>query len=206
MTAARPAELLAGVDRPPRPPRRRFRLSRITAVTFLALFLLGVAKGAAAYAHRSLVPEPHAGGTNAITIHVLLAIAAVAVVTAVELRRSRQPGGRGPSPWAAPFSATALRRLARTVGFARGLSLASAARVLVTVPLLLILAYTPFRLGAQVIGGLDPNATVNAWGGPTYAGAFLAHWLDGIVGFYAAAFLLGRVLLPAAEQDHNHSE
>jgi hypothetical protein len=51
------------------------------------------------------------------------------------------------------------------------------------------------RLGAQVIGGLDPNATVNAWGGPSYLGALLAHWLDGIVGFYVAAFLLSRLLL-----------
>lgn len=46
--------------------------------------------------------------------------------------------------------------------------------------------------------GLDPNATVNAWGGPTYLGALLAHSLDAMVGFYAAAFLLGRLLLPAA--------
>lgn len=50
----------------------------------------------------------------------------------------------------------------------------------------------------QITGGLDPNATVNAWGGPTYLGALLAHYLDGIIGFYAAAFLLNRILLPAS--------
>jgi len=43
--------------------------------------------------------------------------------------------------------------------------------------------------------GLDPNSTVNARGGPTYAGALLAHWLDCLVGFYVAAFLLGRLLV-----------
>jgi hypothetical protein len=71
------------------------------------------------------------------------------------------------------------------------------ARVAATVPLVLLLAYAPFRLGAQLIGGLDPNATVNAWGGPSYLGALLAHWLDGLVAFYAAAFLLSRLLLRA---------
>jgi hypothetical protein len=31
--------------------------------------------------------------------------------------------------------------------------------------------------------------------GPSYLGALLAHWLDGIAGFYAAALLLSRLLL-----------
>ena len=70
-----------------------------------------------------------------------------------------------------------------------------------TVPLVLVLLYAPFRMGAQIVGGLDPNATVNAWGGPTYLGALLAHWLDGVAGFYAAAFLLSQLLLPAAAED-----
>jgi len=61
--------------------------------------------------------------------------------------------------------------------------------------LVLVLLYAPYRMGAQVIGGLDPNSTVNAWGGPTHAGALLAHWLDCTIGFYVAAFLLGRLLV-----------
>lgn len=63
-------------------------------------------------------------------------------------------------------------------------------------PLVLVLLFTPFRMGMQISGGLDPNATVNAWGGPTYLGALLAQYLDNIVSFYAA-FLLSRLLLPA---------
>jgi hypothetical protein len=197
MTAGGHAERLEHAGgRPEGSQRHPYRLSRLTAAASLVLFLLGLAKGATAYRHRSTVPEPHAVGTNAITIQVLLAIAAVAVVAAVELRRSRLAGGRGPSPWTAPFSAAAIARLGRTFRFARGLSLPNVARALLTVPLLLVLAYVPFRLGTQIIGGFDPNATVNAWGGPTYLGALLAHWLDGLVGFYAAAFLLGWVLLP----------
>jgi len=69
------------------------------------------------------------------------------------------------------------------------------------VPLVLVLLYTPFRMAMQITGGLDPNQTVNAWGGPTYLGALLAHYLDAIIGFYAAASLLNLVLLPAAA-DH----
>jgi hypothetical protein len=71
------------------------------------------------------------------------------------------------------------------------------ARAAAAVPLVLVLLFTPFRMGMQISGGLDPNATVNAWGGATYLGALLAHYLDNIVSFYAAAFLLSRLLLPA---------
>ena len=182
-----------------RPENPRYRLSRLSATVFLALFLTGIAEGAAQYTRRSPVLERHVAGTNAITIHVLLAIAAAAAVISIQARRSRQPARRRHSPWAAPFSASALARLSRTIRFAHGLSLQNLARVMATVPLVLVLLYTPLRMGAQIVGGLDPNATVNAWGGPTYPGALLAHWLDGIAGFYIAAFLLSQLLLPAAE-------
>jgi hypothetical protein len=157
-------------------------------------FLLGIAEGAVAYAHRSLVLARHAAGTNAITIHLILAAAAAAVVIAVQLRRSGPRARGGPSPWAAPFSGQAASRLLRAL---RPRSAAAAARAVPVALLTLILLYCPCRLGAQVIGGLDPNATVNAWGGPSYAGALLAHGLDGVLIFFAGAFLLSR-LLPAA--------
>lgn len=179
-------------------PHRRYRLSRRSGPAFLALFLIGVAGGAVAYARRLAVSASHVAGSNAVTIHVVLAIAAIAVVAGVQAGRARRPGRRGPSPWAAPFSARAVARLGRTIRLAGGPSLPALARAIATVPLVLVLLYAPFRMGEQVIGGLDPNATVNAWGGPTYAGALLAHWLDCIVGFYAAAFLLSLLLLPAA--------
>ena len=162
------------------------------------LFALGIAKGAVEYARRSSVPEAHAPGTNAILVHVLLAVAVVVLVIAVQVRRAGRPGERGTSPWAAPFSARAAARLGRTLRFAHGLSFKNVARFVATVLLVLVVAYAPARMGAQVIGGLDPNSTVNAWGGPTYIGAMLAHYLDALVGFYAVCFLLGRLLLPAS--------
>jgi hypothetical protein len=178
----------------PRPENRRSPVSRLSGTVFLALFIFGIAEGAVGYLRRSPVMERHVAGTNAITVHVALGIAAAVTVISIQAWRWRRPSLRGHSPWAAPFSADALARLGRTIRFDRGLSLTNLARVAATVPLVLLLAYAPFRLGAQVIGGLDPNATVNAWGGPSYLGALLAHGLDGIVGFYAAAFLLSRLL------------
>jgi len=182
-----------------RSARPRWRLSRFTTIALLALFALGIAKGAVAYARRSPIREAHVAGTNAILIHVLLAVAVAALVIVVQLRRARRPGDPGPSPWAAPFSARAVARLARTFRFAGGFSFLNLGRALIAVLLVLVAAYAPARMGAQVIGGLDPNNTVNAWGGPTYIGAMLAHYLDAAIGFYAACFLLSRVLLPAAD-------
>lgn len=178
------------------------RLSRLSVTVFCLLFAAGLAEGAAEYARRSHKIEQHVAGTNAITVHVLIAAAAAAAVISIQARRSRRPARqRGPSPWTAPFSATAASRLRRTIRLAGGLSLPDLARAVAAVPLLLVCLYTPFRMGMQITSGLDPNATINAWGGPTYPGALLAHYLDGTVGFYAAAFLLSRLLLPAATAD-----
>jgi hypothetical protein len=169
----------------------RMRVSRLTIPVLAAAFLIGLAKGAVAYSRRSATLEPHVAGTNAITIHLVLAIVAAATVIAIQVRRWRHPGQRGPSPWTAPFSSNAVARMNRAIRLSRG---AAVARLLPIALLILVLLYAPYRMGAQLIGGLDPNATVNAWGGPSYAGALLAHWLDCILAFYAAAFLLGRLL------------
>jgi hypothetical protein len=197
MTAAAQTEQVERVGLRARRPG--IRLSRFTVGALLVLFLIGIAKGAVEFARRSTVTEPHAAGTNAILTHVLIAVAVAAIVLVVQVRRARRPGGRGPSPWAAPFSARAAGRLGRTLRFAAGPSVKNVARALATVLLVLVVAYVPARMGAQVIGGLDPNNTVNAWGGPSYVGAMLAHYLDALVGFYAACFLLGRLLLPASD-------
>lgn len=184
----------------------RYRLSPSTAAVFAVLLMAGAAGGAAEYARRSPKIEQQVAGTNAITVHVVLAAVAAAVVIGIQARRSRQPAPqRGPSPWAAPFSATGASRLRQTIRLAAGLSLPNLARAVVAVALVLVLLYTPFRMGMQITGGLDPSQTVNAWGGPTYPGALLAHYLDCIIGFYTAAFLLSRLLLPTTAPDRSVS-
>jgi hypothetical protein len=170
------------------------RPSRLTVPVLAAAFAAGLAKGAADYSVRSRVVEHHVAGTNAIMVHIALAIAAAVVVLAIQLLRLRSDGQRGPTPWLAPFSASAVARLRQTFLRSPG---AAAVRALPVALLIVVVLYAPFRMGAQVIGGLDPNATVNAWGGPSYAGALLAHWLDCVIGFYVAAFLLSRLLVPS---------
>jgi hypothetical protein len=38
----------------------------------------------------------------------------------------------------------------------------------------------------QVLGALDLNFCVNAWGGPSCLGASLAHWMDAFIIFFAS--------------------
>ncbi|MCU1378031.1 MAG: hypothetical protein JWN29_1014, partial [Acidimicrobiales bacterium] len=64
--------------------------------------------------------------------------------------------------------------------------------------LFVVTLFCPFRAGQQVLAGLDHNFVVDAWGGPSYLGAALAHWLDLALLFYGLtglmAWLGGRVL------------
>jgi hypothetical protein len=151
---------------------------------------VGLASGVVSYEHRSPVIAQRTVNAMANEIEIGVAIAAAAVVVAIQLWRSRNPGRRGPSPWFAPFSSRAAARVSRTFRSSAG---AAALRALPAVLLILAMLYMPWRMGSVLTGAFDPNAVVNAWGGPTLIGAVAAHWLDGIIGFYAAAFLLGRL-------------
>ena len=66
--------------------------------------------------------------------------------------------------------------------------------------LLYLLLWEPFRAAMQVFAALAPSWTANAWGGPTYWGASLAHWLDGYLLFYGSALLLHLVLVQPRER------
>jgi hypothetical protein len=166
------------------------RLSRLSISAFVAAFVVGLASGAVSYAHRSPVIEQRTVNATANEIEIGVAIAAAAVVVAVQLWRSRNPGRRGPSPWSAPFSARAAARVGRAFRSSPG---AAALRAAPMALLILVMLYSSWRMGSVLTGAFDSNAVVNAWGGPTFTGAVLAHWMDGIIGFYAAAFLVGRL-------------
>jgi hypothetical protein len=83
-------------------------LAAPTLVALIALSLLGVAKGANSYAHRSPVVETHVPGTNAIVPHVCIAAGFLLLTIFVELRRRHRSR---PSPWTAPFLRHAWSRL-----------------------------------------------------------------------------------------------
>jgi hypothetical protein len=61
--------------------------------------------------------------------------------------------------------------------------------VLASVAAVALLLVT-LRAGEQVFAVFDADFTRDAWGGPTYLGASLAHWLDGIYIFYACTVVL----------------
>lgn len=76
----------------------QYRFSRPSGTAFAVLFVIGVAEGAVEYARRSPVAERHVAGTNAITVHVLVAIAAAVAVIGIQAQRSRQPPGGDARP------------------------------------------------------------------------------------------------------------
>jgi hypothetical protein len=169
-------------------------LSRTTALACALLFVAGVVAGVFAYLQRSAVVEAHVPGTNAVPTHVALAVVAVVLFFGLPRLRLAQ---RAPYPvWVAPFSESGRDRLERTVRLRAGTSPGSVVRAVLAALLTILLLYNFFRAGAQLVGGLDPNFTTNAWGGPSYLGALLAHYLDAAYLFYVEALLLNLVLIP----------
>jgi hypothetical protein len=155
-----------------------------------ALFAAGVLVGWVEYLHRSPILIKHVPGTSAWGQQAVVAGAACVLFGYARWRHVRRHGRASGRAWLlAPLGKSAARRVARTVSAAPG-----------RVPLMLapavVFGYCFYRVGLQVINGLDPNATVNAWGGPTYLGAMAAHYLDCAVLALVAALLLDRILLP----------
>jgi hypothetical protein len=172
------------------------RLSRPLILLAAALFAAGVGTGTVTYLHRSPVREQHLAGTAAWGQQA--AVAALAVLTlAVAYWRSRRSGRR---IWLLrPLGRPAASRVARLTRDAlgardRGPRPAALGRAVLALPLAALFGYGFWRAGFQVTNGLDPNATANAWGGPTYAGALACHYLDLVVIMAALAWLLDRVL------------
>lgn len=170
-------------------PTVRPHLSRPLLALFAALFTAGLVQGTIIYANRSSVPEEHVSGTAAWWSHAALALVAGVLAAGVFLRR-RHMGRRG-SVLLLPVGENAARRVRATLAGARGRGLW---RIVAGIGPATLFLYGAFRAGVQVIGGLDPDFTVNAWGGPGYLGAMVCHYLDGLVLMAAAAWLLDRVM------------
>ncbi|BDH56009.1 hypothetical protein [Tsukamurella sp. PLM1] len=136
-------------------------------------FVAGLAFGGFLYTRRNPVVAGFVPWTAAWPQHAVVAVVGVALIVAIRVRR-----------WPPRVPAV------------------TPARLLAAVPLLGVLMFAAFRAGVQVLAGLDPNFTVNAWGGPTYLGAMACHYLDmavgGIVVVGALRLLLTR---PAARPD-----
>ena len=100
-----------------------------------------------------------------------MAAVACALYGVARWRHGRGGQGSGRLLLLAPVGRSAASRLAAT---ARQMSW----RCVAALPPLALIGYAFWRIGEQVTGGLNPNFTVNAWGGPTYLGAMACHYLD----------------------------
>jgi hypothetical protein len=175
--------------------RTAAQLSPALTILVTALFAIGVIAGWFSYLDRSPVRQSFVPGTSAWWQHLAVALAVGAVLACAHRRHQRRFGRRSHRLWLlAPIGKPAARRVARTAAAPlRGHG--GIGRVLLALPPAVLFLFCFFRSGLQVIGGLDPNSTVNAWGGPTYPGAMACHYLDGFVLMAVAAWLLDRILL-----------
>ncbi|HLL65755.1 MAG TPA: hypothetical protein VK453_08395 [Micromonosporaceae bacterium] len=170
----------------------RLNLSR-PAVTVAAIATVaGLVSGLAMYLTRSEQIEPHVPGTEAWSVH-LVVLAVVAVWFGLAARRS-------PLGWKvifAPLGRPIAARVAAT--FRSGARPGNVARRLVVSFLVVLELFMAWRIGQQVFAGLDPNFVHNAWGGPSYLGAMLCHYLDGALLYPISHLLLRWVTLPAPD-------
>jgi len=170
-------------------------LDRRPITTYAVLFGTGVALGGARLAAGGEDPVPARPVATANWIHVLLAVAALAA-GAVAWHRNRHATR---TFLRRPLTATGWRELTRALLWRGGAPPARAARFVAAV----LMLYVPLRAGVQVLAALDPDFTRAAWGGPTYAGAMAAHYLDGVLIFLAASVVLAtrrvREPVPAGE-------
>ena len=184
--------------------------SRAAVTCFLVLFAIGTAVGLVQWINDTDTTTTRAGVAVANVVHCLIAAIVIAVVIVVHRRHPVRLRAFVRSPftaagWRNVRSATiALPRwlvdTGRTVS-GRQSPRPSFGRLLLGLPAGMVLTvaaiivwYTPLRAGLQVFAALDPDFTRDAWGGPSYLGASLAHWMDGVLMFYAATALIAALL------------
>ena len=165
--------------------------SRLTLAAVGVLAVLGLAAGFVAWQSSPATFPPNDSDNNAVALHwVLAGVAVVATLTAYGVA-----GRRGNAHvLSLPFRDHALGRVGATLRL-RPFTVLGMVRAAGSLLLLYALLWEPFRAAMQVFAALAPSWTANAWGGPTYWGASLAHWLDGYLLFYASALLLHLVLV-----------
>jgi hypothetical protein len=156
-------------------------------------FVSGVVYGLLEFLQRSPIRREHIAGSAAWEQQLALALATIVILSVAWWRHRQRFGPRSGRLWLlAPLGKHAARRVARAVGF--GSEPAQPGRLLLALPAAALFLFCFWRAGVQVTGGLDPNFTVNAWGGPGYAGAMACHYLDLFLLAVGAAWLIDRIL------------
>ena len=156
-------------------------------------FVSGAMYGLLEFLQRSPIRQEHVAGSAAWGQQLALALGTIVILSAAQARHRRRFGRRSGRLWLlAPLGRHAARRVARALGF--GSEAAQPGRLLLALPAAALFLFCFWRAGVQVTGGLDPNFTVNAWGGPSYAGAMACHYLDLFLLAAGAAWLMDRIL------------
>jgi hypothetical protein len=156
-------------------------------------FVSGLTYGLLEFLQRSPIRQEHVAGTAAWAQQLAVAIATIVILSITGARHRRKFGAHSGRLWLlAPIGRPAAQRVARALGF--GGAAAQAGRVVLALPAAALFLYCFWRAGVQVTGGLDPNFTVNAWGGPSYAGALACHFLDLFLLAAGAGWLIRRIL------------
>ena len=174
------------------------QLSVPTTLLATACVAAGTVTGLFIYLDRSPIRRKYLPGSSAYWQQAAIAGVALLLYGYSWWRHQRRSGHQpGRLLLLAPLGKPAARRFARTMHQAIR-SPSGFARAVATLPFAALLIYCPWRIGEQITAGLDPNWTVNAWGGPSYLGAMACHYLDMGLLIAAAAWLLGKILLPDA--------
>lgn len=156
-------------------------------------FVSGAIYGLLEFLQRSPIRQEHVAGSAAWGQQLALALGTIVILSAAQARHRRRFGPRSGRLWLlAPLGRHAARRVGRALGF--GGEAAQPGRLLLALPAAALFLFCFWRAGVQVTGGLDPNFTVNAWGGPSYAGAMACHYLDLFLLAAGAAWLMDRIL------------
>lgn len=166
-------------------------LSRIILGVLTLSFVAGFGYGIYRNVNNVSVYVPDDPKNDAILVHIILAISVTIIVTAIQTYRNRK---RLSNIWKAPFSQNALQRLKATI-IPQPFTALTISRMPVSFLMALIIAFAPFRIGEQIIGGLDQAATNNSWGGPSYAGSMAAHYMDMLIIVYVAALILHLIMV-----------
>jgi hypothetical protein len=174
-------------------PKLAFQLSGPLTALIGSAFVSGLTYGLLQFLQRSPTRHQHVAGTAAWEGQLALALVTLVVGSVAWTRHRRRFGHRSGRLWLlAPLGRPAALRIARALGF--GGQAARPGRVLLALPAGALFLLCFWRAGVQVTAGLDPNFTVNAWGGPSYAGAMACHYLDLFLLAAGAAWLIDRIV------------
>ena len=185
-------------------------VSRTAVTCFAVLFVIGIVAGLIQLVNGTDTTSTGAGVAVANVVHCVIAVITIGLVVAM----NRRHPARLRAFARAPFTAAGWRcLLLATVALplwlvdivramsGRRSSRHTSRRLLLGLPAGLLLTvcaalvwFTPLRAGLQVFAAFDSDFTRDAWGGPSYLGASLAHWMDGVLIFYAASALIRALL------------